>query len=157
MNNRDTIIVIPFTNDTKEYIKQLNYEWLQKYFSVEPSDAQQLTNPQEEIIDKGGHIFYAQLNNNIVGTVTLMRINNDTYELAKMAVTESAQGKGIGKILMDFIINKAVELQCKRLILYTNSILVHAIQLYKTYGFVPAPLNENHYIRADTKMTLELS
>jgi hypothetical protein len=37
--------------------KTLNIEWLSKYFKIEPKDELVLSNPQEEIIDKGGMIF----------------------------------------------------------------------------------------------------
>jgi hypothetical protein len=53
----------------------LNIEWLSKYFKIEPKDELVLSNPQEEIIDKGGMIFYAKYNEVIVGTVVKM---NDT-------------------------------------------------------------------------------
>jgi hypothetical protein len=56
------ITIVPYKEDYKEHIKSLNYEWLEKYFAVEPNDVIQLSNPQAEIIDKGGFILIC-LNN----------------------------------------------------------------------------------------------
>jgi hypothetical protein len=53
----------------KEPIKTLNIEWLSKYFKIEPKDELVLSNPQEEIIDKGGMIFISE----VVGTVSLLK------------------------------------------------------------------------------------
>jgi hypothetical protein len=53
----------------------LNIEWLSKYFKIEPKDELVLST-QEEIIDKGGMIFYAKYNEVIVGTVSLLKMND---------------------------------------------------------------------------------
>ena len=113
----NTIEIIPFTSKYASDIKTLNIEWLEKYFEVEESDKKTLSNPQKEIIDKGGKIFYAKLQNQIVGTVALMKIDNFTFELSKMAVTEKVQGLGIGKMLMDFCIAFAKENGIEKLVL----------------------------------------
>lgn len=100
MSEPDKVNIFPFTSEYKQAIKTLNLEWLQKHFKVEPKDEKVLSDPQGEIIDKGGMIFYAQYNNQIVGTVSLIKIDNATFELTKMAVSDGNQGLGIGKKLM---------------------------------------------------------
>ena len=130
----------------------LNYEWLEKFFRVEPNDVIQLSDPQGEIIDKGGQIFYALYNGNIAGTSSFMKAGDDVYELAKMAVTETYKGKGIGNVLIEFCIAKAKEAGAKKLILYSNTKLAAAISLYRKYGFYEIPMGDSHYERSDIKM-----
>ena len=77
MNN--DIEIINFTQDLKEAVKTLNYEWLEKYFRVEDGDIMALSNPQEQIIDKGGFIFYAKLNGDIVGTASLLKKSETVF------------------------------------------------------------------------------
>ena len=144
--------IIDFTEENKEAIKTLNIEWLEKYFRVEPSDVIQLSDPVGEIIDKGGIIFYAKYDGTIVGSAALMKINDKRYELAKMAVTETAQGLGIGKALMDHCMLLASQLSAETLVLYSNTKLAPAIHLYRKYGFVEVPLDVVHYERANIKM-----
>ena len=79
--------IIDFSDETKDFIKVLNYEWLEKYFRIEPNDEKSLSNPKEEIINKGGFIFYAKLDEKIIGTVSLVKKSERTFELSKMAVT----------------------------------------------------------------------
>lgn len=144
--------IIPFSAELKKHIKILNLEWLQKHFRVEPKDEKVLSDPQGEIIDKGGMIFYAQYNNKIVGTVSLLKINDTTFELTKMAVSDGNQGLGIGKKLMEHCLNKAKDKGIHKLILYSNRKLFPAIHLYESFGFIEIPVEEGIYERADIKM-----
>ncbi len=152
----DKITIIDYSEDLKHHIKELNVEWLSKYFFVEPNDEIQLSNPQKEIVEKGGLIYYAQLNNRIVGTYSLLKITDVEYELGKMAVTESAKGKGIGEEMMRSAIEKSKYLKVKKLILYSNTSLLPAINLYKKHGFEEVALEPGHYVRANIKMEKKL-
>lgn len=146
------IEIIPYNDSLKEHIKTLNVEWLEKYFRVEPNDVIQLSNPKEEILDKGGMIYYARHNDKIVGTASLLKIDEHSYELGKMAVTTSAQGLGVGKLLMDHCLDVAGQMKLKSLVLYSNRSLGPAIHIYKKYGFAEVELEPGHYERADIKM-----
>ena len=152
----NTIAIVNYTTQTKEAIKLLNYEWLLKYFTLEPSDIQSLNNPDEEIIAKGGYIYYATLNGAIVGTASLLKITATQYELGKMAVTEAAKGSGIGTLLLQHCIEQAALLGVQSLILYSNTKLASAIHLYKKYGFVEVALQQGLYQRANIKMEKKL-
>jgi len=146
------IQIIDYTDEASSFIRDLNYEWLQKYFEVEPNDELQLNNPRKEIIDKGGRIYYATFDGGIVGTATLIHISPGIYELGKMAVTERMQGKGIARKLLEHCLSKARELKAEKIILYSNTKLKPAINLYRKFGFEETPLKDSHYARSDIKM-----
>ena len=148
----NTFEIIPFTPELKQHIKTLNLEWLTMYFKVEHIDEIVLSNPQGEIIDKGGFIFYAKYNSQIIGTASLLKKDEFTFELSKMAITEKIQGLGIGKKLVEHCLAFAKENNIQKLILYSNRKLESAIHLYKKYGFVEIELENGIYERADIKM-----
>jgi mannose-6-phosphate isomerase-like protein (cupin superfamily)/N-acetylglutamate synthase-like GNAT family acetyltransferase len=148
----DRIEIIDYNDGLADHIKRLNYEWLEKYFRVEEIDARILSNPKEEIINKGGYIFYARKDDEIVGTVSLLQIKEDMFELVKMAVSEKFQGHYIGNALIEHCIHIAREKKIKIIIIYSNTRLVNAIHLYEKYGFVKTQLESGHYDRADIKM-----
>ena len=148
--------IIEYSSTLKEHIKTLNFEWLEKYFTIEPNDVSQLEDPENEIIQKGGFIFYASLEDKIVGTICLMKIDDSTYELGKMAVTEKYQGRGVGRELLKHTIDHAKRIGGAKLVLYSNTKLIHATSLYKKFGFVPSPMDGAHYARANMKMELLL-
>ena len=97
-------------------------------------------------------IFYAQHNDKIVGTASLIKIDEFTFELSKMAVTDGVQGLGIGNKLMEYCLTVAKETRIKKVILYSNRKLLPAIYLYKKYGFQEVELEGGTYERADIKM-----
>lgn len=135
----------------------LNSEWLQKYFEVEPEDEKILSNPRKEIIKKGGMIFFARIDGEIVGTCAAIKIDKSTYELAKMAVTEKAKGKQAGKKLALAVIGFAWSKKAKFVTLLTNIRLTAAVNLYKSLGFETVPgRQESSYKRSVIRMTLEL-
>jgi len=154
----DNVQIVDYHPDFAKYFKSLNVEWLEKYFYVEEYDNEVLGNPQKYIIDKGGTIYFALLNNEVIGTCALMLASNGEYELTKMAVTESAQGKQIGKKLALAIIDKARNMHLKKIFLESNSVLVPALTLYEKLGFryKKKEPGSSVYARADVYMELDL-
>ena len=140
----DNLEIFEYTDKYKEYFKLLNYEWIEKYFVVEPTDEYVLSNPVESIIDKGGLIYFAKINNEIVGTFALIKVDTNTYEIAKMAVTEIYQNRGIGKTLMDIAIQRAKDMDLEKIILYSNTNLATAVNMYFKYGFRVIPKSDFH-------------
>lgn len=129
------IVIIPFKKRFKKDFERLNVEWLEKYFEVEKEDERLLKHPEKEIITKGGEVFFALDNDEAVGTCAVLKISDSTYELTKMAVTEKAQGKQIGKKLALTTVGFAVEKGAEKLRLSTSVKLRAALGLYKTLGF----------------------
>ena len=152
MSKKNVVEIIVFSEELSEPIKTLNYEWLEKYFRIEEGDVASLSDPQKHIIDKGGHIYYAKLDGEIVGTASLLKKSETVYELGKLAVSDKAQGHGIGTILIEHCLNMAKQKQIKTLILYSNTILQSAIHLFRKYGFEEVELESGVYERANIKM-----
>jgi len=150
--------IITFKSDFSRDFYDLNIEWLKTYFYVEPFDEEVLSNPEKYIINKGGHIFFAKINDKIVGTVALMSMaNKDSFELTKMAVLPSYRGRKIGQQLMQYCIDFANKYSFNSLIIYSSRKLENAIYIYKKYGFIEIPVEpECHYDRCDIKMELEI-
>jgi N-acetylglutamate synthase-like GNAT family acetyltransferase len=152
---------IKFIKYDKRYSRnfyELNIEWLEKYFDVEDYDRSVLGNPEELIINKGGVILFAKLENDIVGTVALMPTKEKkVYELSKMAVMPKFRNKKIGQKILNEIICISKQMKLNKLILYSNRKLKNAINLYLKYGFKEVRLESTcHYKRADIKMSLSI-
>ena len=150
--------IIPFKSEYSERFKELNVEWLEKYFYVEPTDSELLDNCETNIIDKDGFIYFAQYNNEIAGCFALLKLGNGEYELGKMAVEAKFQGLKIGQALLSFAIDLAKGNSWNKLVLYSNTKLVNAIYIYKKFGFEEVPIEKNlPYARSDIKMELLLN
>jgi len=143
-------------DSNKKFFELLNREWLERYFEVETVDEVHFNNPIETIIDKGGKIFFVSLGGQIIGTCALIKDGN-SYELAKMAVTEKAQGLGAGKFLIEAALDYATSIKANKVYLSTNSKLHSAIHLYEKYGFKHMGMPDcASYARCDMIMEKQL-
>ncbi len=148
--------IISFREDYSDHFRDLNIEWLEKFFYVEEHDKEVLNNSKSYIIDKGGHIFFALYQGEVAGTVALMN-EDEGYELSKMAVSPKFQGLKIGQRLMQHCIDFAKKQGWAELLLYSNTKLENAIYIYRKYGFIEVPVQPNSpYARSDIKMVLKL-
>jgi N-acetylglutamate synthase-like GNAT family acetyltransferase len=147
--------MVVIENFKKEYalaFKDLNMAWLQEFFVAEPYDIEVLSNPEKYILDKGGDIYFVVENGLPIGTVALMYNKYNELEFTKMAVDPKMQGKGYGKLLMNYCIDQAQKMGASELILYSNTKLNPAIELYRTSGFVEIDIENSEYERCNIKM-----
>ena len=87
----------------------------------------------------------------------MIRLENETAELAKMAVCEEAKGKQVGSLLGESVIERARARGFQTLVLESNRKLTPAMSLYKKLGFVEKPFpHPSEYSRADIYMELSL-
>jgi GNAT superfamily N-acetyltransferase len=139
--------------------RRLNEEWITRYFRIEPKEELVLADPQKVILDSGGRIFFATAGERCIGCCGLIRLNEKEFEVAKMAVEPSYQGAGIGRRLLQAVIEEARRAGAHRLYLETNHVLTPAIRLYESLGFKhidPSRIVPSAYARADVYMELLL-
>jgi GNAT superfamily N-acetyltransferase len=148
--------IVAYAARHRERFKELNLAWITEYFRVEEADRRALGDPDGYILGHGGHIFIAEADGQAVGGCALIRNDDGSFELAKMAVDPAMRGHGIGRALGEAAIAKARALGAPRVELESNTRLTPAITLYRALGFVEVPLPASEYERANIKMVLEL-
>ena len=150
------IQIIPYTSQYAPDFKRLNLEWLDHYHLTESHDLMVLDDPIGTIINTGGAIYLAVSGGEIVGSAALMKEHEGVYELAKMTVTKAFRGKGISKLLIEKCLEKAKQLQAKKVTLFSNHQLQTAIHLYEQYGFKHVEVKDSPFETADVRMELDL-
>ena len=148
------IELIDYTDQFAADFKRINLEWLDKYHLTEEPDLRILNDPKGSILDSGGVIYLARENAKIIGSAALIREHDDGFELAKMTVIPEWRGKGVSKLLMDKCLDKARELKAKKIVLFSNSQLTAALNLYTRYGFRHVEIIDSPLKTADVKMEL---
>lgn len=148
-------IILDYQPEHQPWFENLNREWIEKYFGMEPIDFDVLQHPEEYIIKPGGHILMIQCDREIAGTVALKYVSKGVYEFTKMSVAEKFRGQKIGKALAQAAIAKAGLLGAHKIILYSSTKLAAAISLYRKLKFVEVPV-DGPYKRSDIKMELVL-
>lgn len=130
-----TVEIVEFKQKYAKQFRDINYAWLQKYFSIEPYDRIVLEDPHGQIIAHGGHILLAEAAGEILGVCALLKQTDLKFELAKMGVLDGYQGHGIGRCLAEAAITKARSLGAATLVLATSRSLIAANHLYHNLGF----------------------
>jgi DNA-binding MarR family transcriptional regulator/predicted GNAT family N-acyltransferase len=132
----NVIKIIPWAPEHARAFHDINIAWIQDMYVVEAHDREVLENPQQMIMDRGGDILFAQLENGeIAGTCALMPADDDALELTKMGVIESVRGKKVGEFLLDAVIQRAKKMPFKTLFLLSNKKAEAAVHLYEKLGF----------------------
>ncbi|MCB1555149.1 MAG: bifunctional helix-turn-helix transcriptional regulator/GNAT family N-acetyltransferase [Xanthomonadales bacterium] len=146
--------IVPYAPALREAFYRINAEWLNRYYCIEEIDHRVLTQPEEHILRGGGLILFALLDDEAVGTCALLQESPGVYELTKMAVTERCQGLGIGRKLLEAVIERFHELGGSQLFLESHGRLQAALHLYESLGFVHQPHRrpDSHYQRSDVYM-----
>lgn len=149
--------VIHYRDEYQPDFEALNREWLERYFEVERTDLLYLRNPRGKIVDPGGQVFIAVEEGSVLGTCAMIRHSDEIYELSKMAVTQTARGRGLGNALMDAALAWTREKGAHKIVLESNTAMEPAIKLYEKYGFVTTRLGPTEqYTRSNIEMELEL-
>ena len=153
----DKLKIVPFRKEYQAEFEYLNRQWIEEYFVMEEEDRKTLQNPDSYIIEKGGEIFFAVLDGDVVGTSAMIQTSKGIYELAKMSVAKKLQGLGIGKKLLKRCIDFSKEREATEIFLITNDSLKPALNLYQSCGFVLNEQNDDYrYLRGNNKMILIL-
>lgn len=156
---RERLEILPYRPAWRRHFEELNRAWLEKGFAVEAPDAALLSDPHGKIVKPGGAIFFARLDGRIVGTGALIRHGEGVYELAKMAVTESERGHGIGRRLAEALLAEARVRGARTFFLETSPRLVAVRRWYERIGFrrvAHHPLGTSKYVRRSFAMVMDL-
>lgn len=151
-------VVVRYREEFQSAFERLNREWIETYFVLEPPDREILGDPRGKILDPGGQIFFVVERGEVQGTCAVLRHSAQECEIAKMAVAPAARGRGYGDLLMQASLAFAREIDSRRIVIVSNTVLNPAIRLYQKHGFVQVPLaSDGRYRRANIRLELELN
>jgi putative acetyltransferase len=153
------IRIRPFEPGDAAAFRHLNEAWIRRFFRIEEEDAAVLSDPEGQILRRGGHILVAVSGTATIGCCCLRPMEPGVFELAKMAVSEAHQGRGVGRLLLERTVALARKLGARRLHLGSNATLRNAIHLYESVGFSHVPperLKPSPYARANVFMEMDL-
>jgi GNAT superfamily N-acetyltransferase len=156
--DQQKIQIVPYRQEYAADFARLNFEWLEGYALLEDADRKYLEDPQTHILDSGGEIFFALDGERVIATCAAIWHNPQDIELAKLAVSPPAQGRGLGRRMSETVIQFARQAGARKVILLSSTKLVAALRLYESLGFhyalAPADMG---YETADVYMELELA
>lgn len=132
----------PATNRDAEPIKKLVFAVLDEY-GLDPDPGQtdaDLDDIEKAYFARGGAFYVLETQaGEIIGAYGLYPMEAGVCELRKMYLRADHRGQGLGKRLMDDVLENVRQLGFRQIVLETASVLKEAIVLYKKYGFAPCP------------------
>jgi ribosomal protein S18 acetylase RimI-like enzyme len=146
-----------FRREHSSRFVELNREWLTKYDLMEPTDEEQLADPQAHFLADEGQIFVALHGGEVTGTCAAVPHGPNEFEIAKLAVAVEFRGQAIARRLVERCIAYVREQNVRRIVLVSNSQLQAALRLYESLGFRYCAVPEvRAYTNADIYMELNL-
>jgi DNA-binding MarR family transcriptional regulator/ribosomal protein S18 acetylase RimI-like enzyme len=125
-----------FSDALAQHFHDINVEWIEALFVLEPTDREVLLDPRGRIIEPGGTILFVEAAGlGIVGTCALQKTGAGAFELTKMGVREAARGRKAGEYLLAATIARAEAMEVEKLYLLTSKRCAAAIHLYEKLGF----------------------
>jgi GNAT superfamily N-acetyltransferase len=132
-----TVRILEWSDDLAQAFHDINAEWIEAMFEMEPLDRAVLENPRDYIVGNDGVVLFAEVEGlGVVGTGALMKAGERAFELTKMGVRETARGLKAGEALLERLIDEARARNAHELFLLTNARCEAAIHLYEKLGFV---------------------
>jgi len=131
------VTILDYKPSLKKYFFELAGNWLLGVLkgTLEKEDKFTLHNPDKAYLEKGGFVFFAMYKNKVVGCVALKRLDETTFEFAKLFIDPSVRNLGIATKLIERCITRCKENQATQLWLQTTSAMHEAHNLYYKMGF----------------------
>lgn len=145
------------TNKDCENVQKLVFEILREY-GLEPAPDgtdRDLQDIEASYIERGGVFeILEDARGRILGTVGLYPFDEKRIELRKMYFAPEIRGRGLGKKVLERMIDTARAKKFEQMILETASVLKEAVGLYRKFGF--RETDEKHTPRCDKSFYLNL-
>ena len=131
------VFVLDYKPSLKKYFYELAGPWLYNVLDgkFEDEDLYTLQNPDIAYVNEGGFLFFAKYQYKIVGCVALKRLDEDTFEFAKLFINPAYRKLGIATKLIERCISRCKENEAKELWLQTTMSMPEAHKLYYKLGF----------------------
>src|ERR1044072_3428975 len=156
--NRQDLVICEASNDDCERVINLVSSVLDEFqlpFEPDSKDAD-LADIEMMYIKAGGWFEVIEdKSGRLLGTYGLFPLNDITCELRKMYFLSEIRGLGLGREVLDRVVNHARRLGFKTIVLETIGVLERAIHIYTKFGFVPIPLDHSS-ARVDQRFLLGL-
>ncbi len=157
MTTHAPIDIVTYRDEYAPAFDRLNRAWLVSGNFLEAADEVYLAAPRARIIEPGGEIFFALHDDAVIGTAAAIPHGAGVYELGKLAVDPSSQGRGLGRMLTNAVIEYARTHNARCVVLTSSTRLTVALALYRSLGFQERPCPPGFgYETADVYMELAL-
>jgi len=140
IEKQEKVKIIDYKPSLSGKFYELAEPWLSEVLNgeLEEEDKFTLTNPEEAYLKTGGFLFFAKYQDQIAGCVVLKRLDDNTFEFAKLFIDPNFRKLGIATQLIERCITRCMENDATELWLQTTMSMPQAHKLYYKLGFTDA-------------------
>jgi GNAT superfamily N-acetyltransferase len=91
-----------------------------------------------ELVERGGRLYVAEVDGEAIGVGGLKRLSDTDGEIKRMFVRPTARRLGVGRAIVERLIDDARALGYRTVFLESASFMHPAHALYRSVGFVPS-------------------
>lgn len=142
--------IIEYQEKYKAYFIQFNRDWIIDNFGYLESEDIDTFNHIEESLKKGGMIYFALEDEQVLATCMVKPLDEDgTWEVCKLGSNKHIPHKGAGSAVFKEAMTWATNHGARRLFILSNSKLKAALHIYRKFGFYEIKLDDYEYDRGD--------
>lgn len=139
-------------------------DWATERIRVElgiviPAEADHPASVLDEVLESGGRLYVAEVDGEAVGVGGLKLLSTTAGEIKRMFVRPTARGLGVGRTVVQQLVDDARALGCETIFLESASFMHSAHALYRRVGFVSSdsyPGREFEGAAADVSVFMRL-
>ncbi len=156
----EAVYIMDYRPQLKPDFYRLAGNWLLGVIGgkLEADDKFSLHHPDKAYLETGGFVFFAQYREEIVGCVALKRLDDNSFEFAKLFIDPNYRSLGIGTKLIERCMSRCKENFAEELWLQSTMSMPPAHRLYYKIGFDDrdAPPQMLVYDRTEKIMCIDL-
>ena len=128
----------PATNADGDAVRALVFEVLREYGLPPDPEGTDADLSEIERHYRNGWFSVLDVDEQIIGSVGLLPLEETVMELRKMYLHRDWRGRGLGRLLLEQALDEAQQRGARRIILGTAKVLTEAAALYEQSGFQPS-------------------
>jgi len=113
--------------------------WLGVNLAFQGDFEQEVANLPGKYAPPSGRLLVARAQTGLAGTVALRSLGEGVCEMKRLFVRNSFRGHGLGRRLVDAILDEAAQVGYQKMRLDTLASMTEAVTLYKSVGFQIIP------------------
>jgi len=133
----EPVTIVDYKPELDRHFYELAGPWLtvEANGNLEEEEGIALQIPDSSHFMEGGFLFFARRKNQIVGFVSLKRMDNDTFEIAKLYVNPNCQNFGVDSKMIERCISRCMENDASEIWVQTTLNLPETDKMYYDLGF----------------------
>ena len=155
----DPILVLDYKPELNKHFHELAGPWLTEEFNgqLKEEDGITLEEPDADHFMDGGFYFYASYKDQIVGKVSLKRLDGKAFEFNQPYIHPNYRKFKIDRVFLERCISRCVENQASELWAQTSIRKTGTYELLSSMGFEDSQAHPNMQVQEQTKRVMCLN